>query len=133
MGMKHLQEGVTIQMIQAYLRSKFKGRLVGEDELGNRYYEEKDSSLPDRQRRWVLYRDGREASKIPPHWHGWLHYTLDEPPQNHQYCPTTAWQKEPGQNLTGTPQAYRPTGSLLGVSKVKQDYKPWFPGATEFE
>ena len=45
-----------------------------------------------RPRRWVTYTDFAEASKVPAGWHGWLHYTVDEPPtaQNYQPAPLAA-------------------------------------------
>ena len=59
-----------------------RGRLVGQDEYGNRYYEAKDArdSYDGRRRRWVIYNGYAEASKVPPDWHGWLHHTFVEPP-----------------------------------------------------
>ena len=45
-----------------------RGKFVGEDEFGNRYYEAKDNkdSYDDRKRRWVIYKGYAEASKISP-------------------------------------------------------------------
>ncbi len=59
-----------------------RGVFVGEDEFGNRYYEAKDNSdsYDARKRRWVIYKGYAEPTKIPPDWHGWMHYTFDEPP-----------------------------------------------------
>ncbi len=59
-----------------------RGRFIGEDDFGNRYYEAKDNrdSYDARKRRWVIYNGYAEASKVPPDWHGWLHYTFDDPP-----------------------------------------------------
>ena len=60
-----------------------RGVFVGKDELGNSYYEAKDdrdSYDKGRKRRWVVYNGYAEASKVPADWHGWLHYTFDEPP-----------------------------------------------------
>ena len=42
-----------------------RGRLVGEDEQGNRYYEERRASLEGRKRRYVIYSGLAEASKVP--------------------------------------------------------------------
>ena len=57
------------------------GRLVGKDDFGNRYYEQKKGVGPlGVPRRWVTYSDFAEASKVPASWHGWLHYTVDTPP-----------------------------------------------------
>ena len=106
------------------------GRFVGEDDFGNRYYEQKKGVGPaGRPRRWVTYTGLAEASKVPPDWHGWLHYTVDEPPiaENYQARP---WQKPHLMNMTGTPEAYRPPGSILthgGRPKATGDYEPWRP------
>ena len=56
-------------------------RLVGRDEQGNRYFEEKEPSMPGGgKRRWVVYHGVAEASRVPADWHGWLHHTFEEPP-----------------------------------------------------
>lgn len=100
-----------------------KGVLVGEDEFGNRYYKERNG-----WRRWVIYNGEAEASKVPPDWHGWLHYTVDVPPTEQDYRPRP-WEKPPRPNMTGTPEAYRPRGSALSPAKRRagSDYQPWQP------
>jgi NADH:ubiquinone oxidoreductase subunit len=107
-----------------------KGKLIGSDEFGNRYYEQSRGVGPlGRPRRWVTYRGFSEASKVPPGWHGWLHYTVDQPPSVENYHPRP-WQRPHLMNMTGTPEAYRPPGSILarGVRpKATGDYKPWRP------
>lgn len=106
------------------------GRLVGKDDLGNTYYEQRKGVGPlGRPRRWVTYTDFAEASKVPADWHGWLHYTVDEPPTEQSYRPRP-WQRPHLMNMTGTPEAYRPPGSILGRgvrAKATGDYKPWRP------
>ena len=109
------------------------GRFVGSDELGNRYYEQiagKGRPGPlGRPRRWVTYTDLAEASKVPPEWHGWLHYTVETPPTEERYTPRP-WEKPHRPNMTGTPEAYRPQGSILGSGqrpRATGDYKPWRP------
>jgi NADH:ubiquinone oxidoreductase subunit len=52
-----------------------KGVLVGEDAQGNAFYQTKDG-----KRRWVIFNGESEASRVSPDWHGWLHFTWDEPP-----------------------------------------------------
>ena len=43
------------------------GRLVGNDDFGNRYYEQSKGVGPlGVPRRWVTYTDLAEASKVPP-------------------------------------------------------------------
>lgn len=103
---------------------------VGEDEQGNTYYEEKKPSTFDgRKRRWVIYNGTVEASRVSPDWHAWLHFLVPEPP-------TTAplrrqpWEIDHVPNMTGTPLAYRPKGSLWRGGKRPEatgDYEPWRP------
>lgn len=106
------------------------GRFVGEDELGNRYYVQRSGTGPaGKPRRWVIYRDLADASKVPPGWHGWLHYTVDEPPSERAYVPRP-WEKPHTMNMTGSSQAYRPSGSILTDAKRPKatgDYQPWRP------
>lgn len=106
------------------------GRLVGTDEFGNRYYEQRKGVGPlGRPRRWALYEDLAEPSKIPAGWHAWLHYTVDLPPTEEPYT-MRPWQKPHRMNMTGTAEAYRPPGSILTTAhrpKATGDYKPWRP------
>lgn len=108
------------------------GEEVGSDEFGNTYYQQKRGVGPlGVPRRWVTYTDLAEASKVPPDWHGWLHYTVDQPPTKDKYRPRP-WQKPHRMNMTGTAEAYRPQGSILGKGqrpKATGDYKPWTPDA----
>ncbi|HBF30697.1 NADH:ubiquinone oxidoreductase subunit NDUFA12 [Rhizobium sp.] len=106
-----------------------KGTRVGEDELGNIYYEGTMTSfgLP---RRWVVYKGYADASAIPPGWHGWMHYRTDTPPTKETYV-AREWQKPHQANLTGTAQAYRPQGSIAAKGerpRVTGDYDAWTPG-----
>ena len=106
-----------------------KGDLVGEDELGNKYYEERGKPYrPRRRRRWVVYNGEVEASRVTADWHGWLHYTNDEPPVPN--AARYAWQKPHQKNLTGTVDAYRPRGhDYRGGQRARAtgDYEPWTP------
>jgi NADH:ubiquinone oxidoreductase subunit len=107
-----------------------RGKLVGRDDYGNRYYIQNKGVGPlGVPRRWVIYTDLAEASKVPPEWHGWLHYTVDTPPTEETYSPKS-WQKPHTMNMTGTPDAWRPQGSILGTgvrAKATGDYKAWKP------
>ncbi len=110
-----------------------KGRLVGEDEFGNRYYEtpwvEIDPSQGPR-RRWVVYNGDVDLSRVPPGWRGWLTYTAEVPPSQEDYTPRE-WERPHVPNNTGTPQAYRPRGSILSTGQrpaATGDYVPWSPG-----
>lgn len=104
-------------------------RLIGRDEQGNRYYEEKDPSGPDGyKRRWVVYHGIAEASRVPPDWHGWLHQTFAEPPTEAPLRRRN-WEKDHVPNMTGTPLAYHPAGSLVGAREkaLAPDYEAWAP------
>lgn len=106
------------------------GRMVGRDDLGNTYYVQKSGVGPlGVPRRWVVYKNLAEASLVPPEWHGWLHYTTDIMPNQEGYIPRP-WEKPHRPNMTGTAQAYRPSGSILSKGerpKATGDYKPWRP------
>ena len=98
------------------------GEKVGEDEFGNTYYRNRDDS-----RRWVIYNGEMEASRIPPEWHGWLHRTWDQPPTEAP-LPHKPWEKPHVPNLTGTPAAYAPPGSIRRPDPVeRRDYEAWSP------
>ncbi len=100
-----------------------KGEKVGEDAIGNVYYQTKGGV-----RRWVIYNGEIEASRVSPDWHGWLHFTFDAPPSK---VPLThkVWEKPHVENLTGTLAAYAPPGSMrmAGVTPARADYEAWKP------
>lgn len=100
-----------------------KGERVGEDEFGNVYHQSKDG------RRWVIYSGVTEPSQIPEGWHGWIHGRVDTPPSKEDYKPRD-WQLPHRPNMTGTPAAYRPKGSVASQEKrpeVTGDYEAWSP------
>jgi NADH:ubiquinone oxidoreductase subunit len=104
-----------------------KGEFVGQDEVGNRYY--RATTAPLGERRWVIYAGYADASHIPSGWHGWMHHTVDVPPTDENYTPHD-WQLPHQPNMTGTPLAYRPSGSVLraGVRPpATGDYNAWTP------
>lgn len=99
-----------------------KGVKVGEDEQGNIYYQTRDG-----KRRWVIFNGEVEASRISPDWHGWMHHTFKEPPTESP-LPHKAWELPHQENLTGTPSAFAPAGSLRRAAPVvRQDYEAWQP------
>ncbi len=99
-----------------------KGVRVGEDEQGNIYYRSRDD-----KKRWVIYNGEIEASRITPDWHGWIHFTYDEPPTDKPLV-HKVWEKPHHENLTGTPEAYVPAGSLhLARPIERRDYEAWQP------
>jgi NADH:ubiquinone oxidoreductase subunit len=108
------------------------GELVGTDEQGNRYYRTAGGKIDPSlgfERRWVIYNGYAEASRIPPGWYGWMHHRFDTPPTQDNYKPRE-WEKPHQPNLTGSPRAYRPPGSILSDGnrqKATGDYQPWTP------
>ena len=112
--------------------TSLRGHHVGTDEVGNRYYVQNKGVGPlDVPRRWVIYKNGAEASQISPDWHGWMHYTVDVPPTEDSPYHPHPWQKPHVPNMTGTPEAYRPQGSILHIGGRRPpstgDYKAWKP------
>ena len=103
------------QTIGTFVYTLFTGKFVGNDEFGNKYYTNK------KKKRWVIYKNEVEASKIPPEWHSWIHFLTHEIPS--QDMQKFLWQKKHVENLTGTNKAYRPEGSL--VSKLKKNNKKY--------
>jgi NADH:ubiquinone oxidoreductase subunit len=108
-----------------------RGVLIGKDEMGNRYYEAKDNrdSYDGRKRRWVIFEGYADASKVSPDWHGWLHHTFAEPPTTAP-LKRRAWEKDHLPNLSGTPYAWRPKGSLAREGErapATGDYQAWKP------
>lgn len=98
------------------------GRRVGEDTQGNIYFESKDG-----KRRWVIYNGESEASRVPMEWHGWLHHTYRDPPTVDP-LPRKPWELPHKPNMTGTPDAYVPAGSLLRAGPAeRRDYDAWTP------
>jgi NADH:ubiquinone oxidoreductase subunit len=110
------------------------GEVVGDDEFGNRYYRTKNGRIDPTlkfERRWVIYNGIAEASAVPPRWHGWMHHVVDLPPTQDKTKPHP-WEKPYQPNLTGTPGAYRPSGSTLAHGrrpKATGDYTAWTPGS----
>jgi NADH:ubiquinone oxidoreductase subunit len=109
------------------------GELVGTDELGNRYYRRTGHIIDPSsgaERRWVIYNGLADLSRVPPSWRQWLCPTTDVAPSEEAYV-AREWERPPLPNLTGTPAAYRPRGSILAEGQrpaATGDYVPWRPG-----
>ena len=106
------------QTIGTFLYTLFKGKLVGIDEFGNKYYSNSSG------KRWVIYYDTAESSKIPPEWHLWIHFLKNNIPEKNMK--KFEWQKKHKENLTGTNNAYKPEGSLSSDTKKNvKKYETW--------
>jgi len=125
-----------ISQIGTLLNTKFFGVFVGQDSFGNRYYESRDK----KQKRWVLYANEPEASKIPPEWFAWLHRICDTPlpiicdkPLPNVPYNRYVWQKPHHPNLTGSEAAILASGyglnNMIEEKRQKRSlyYKIWRP------
>jgi len=112
--------------IGTLLDTLINGRKVGTDRFGNKYYAERRTPEGRRQRRWVIYKDTLEPSRVPAEWHAWLHHTTEAPIES----PDRPWYKDHVPNLTGTPAAYVPPGDERRGGRRDRatgDYEPWRP------
>lgn len=110
------------QTFGTQLHTRRRGIRVGEDAEGNVYYRNADDSS-----RWMIFNGEAEASRLPAEWFGWLHRTIDTPPTE---APPTRkfWEKPMLPNVTGTPAAYAPPGSLRRPDPPdRRDYEAWTP------
>ena len=92
------------------LQTIFYGKLVGNDSLGNKYYESKSG------KRWIIYYGEIDASKIPNEWYSWIHFTKNKIENNHD-LKKYDWQKPHQSNQTGTNNAYHPNKNDEQIKK----------------
>jgi len=107
------------QTLGTFIYTLFVGKFVGSDELGNKYY-----SNSSKEKRWVIYKNNVESSKIPSDWYSWIHFLKKNiPSENSKKFP---WQTKHKENLTGTKQAYKPEGLLSSdLKKNTKKYETW--------
>ncbi len=103
------------QTFGTFLKTLFFGKFVGKDELGNKYYKDKSD------RRWVIYSNNIEATKITSDWFLWMHYTVDKIPSGKEK--KFSWQKKHLENKTGTKESYRPT--KIKKNDQQKKYESW--------
>lgn len=111
-----------------WLTTKISGDQVGQDHLGNAYFQSRGLEN-GKIRRWVIYAGANDASRVPPEWHGWLHYTLDALPDRALPAPRP-FELPATANLTGSSEAYRPAGAIETRKKravATGDYEAWSP------
>ena len=97
------------------IKNYFFGKQVGVDSYGNKYFESKSG------KRWIIYNDEVDASKIPKEWYSWIHFTNNKIENNHN-LKKYDWQKPHLSNQTGTENAYYPNKNN---EQVKKKYKSW--------
>lgn len=111
-----------------WLATKTSGDQVGEDHLGNVYFQSRKLEN-GKIRRWVMYAGANDASRVPPEWHGWLHYTQGDVPDRALPAPRS-FELPATANLTGSSGAYRPAGAIETSNKravATGDYQAWSP------
>ena len=106
------------QTLGTFIYTLIFGKYVGLDEFGNKYYSNSAG------KRWVIYRDSIESTKIPPEWYLWIHFLEKNKSSNN--ITKFFWQKKHRENLTGTKEAHKPEGSLSSNSKKNmKKYETW--------
>ncbi|MBY0337178.1 MAG: NADH:ubiquinone oxidoreductase subunit NDUFA12 [Acetobacteraceae bacterium] len=114
----------------ALFTARLTARKVGQDALGNTYFESRRVvPVYGRARRFVVLAKGSsEATLVPPEWHAWLHHTTASLPER----PSYPWLKPHQPNATGTALAWRPKGHDYrrgGRNASAGDYEAWTPGS----
>ncbi len=103
------------QTFGTFLKTFFTGKYVGKDIYGNKYYKNKSG------KRWVIYSDEIEATKIPSEWYLWMHYTTDKIPD--KMDKKHSWQKRHIENRTGTHLKHQPV--KIKKHSIKKKYETW--------
>merc|ERR1712071_722249 len=90
------------------------GALIGEDKLGNKYYENHRYFVG--HSRWVIYNDNvsydYDGSQVTAEWYGWLHYKTDLPPTLKPPV-SYPWIADFTENGSGTAKAYTPYSTTV--------------------
>ena len=128
------------------VENEFKvGKVVGKDQFGNTYYENKD--LMYSRDRWVEWpkrgpwtfqtRDQMEATEIPPEWHLWLSRFSEKTPAEQNY-PEPIYREPHRPNPTGGPNAYLPPGHFMNPKNntplalhLMKRYDSWQPNLAQ--
>jgi NADH:ubiquinone oxidoreductase subunit len=96
---------------------------VGEDNFGNKYYESNNCDYLGQVKRQIIYKGGVEPSKIPPIWHAWMHYMVEDSPNDEDMDKDKfAWQQV---NLPN--QAIVNSSRLIKNETSKALYNRWEP------
>ena len=97
------------------IQTFFSGKLIGTDYLGNKYFESKSG------KRWIIYKDEIDASKIPSEWYSWMHFIKNKIENLHE-LKKYEWQKPHLSNQTGTNKSYHPNKES---NEINKKYKAW--------
>lgn len=96
---------------------------IGEDYLGNQYFQSKTRDANKKNKRYVIYNNKIhnqyfEPSLVPALWHAWLHHISDNIPDNIKNFPKIHKANES-----------KPCTSLImkNIKNKKQNYSSWKP------
>jgi len=103
------------QTLGTKIQTIFFGKFKGKDSLGNKYYESKSG------KRWVIYHDEVDATKIPNEWYSWMHFINNRIEKTNNLTKYN-WQKDHLPNQTGTSSSYHPNKKKNATNKK---YKTW--------
>ena len=103
------------QTLGTRIQTIFFGKFVGNDSFGNKYYQNNSG------KRWIIYKDEVDASKIPNEWFSWMHFMTNKIENIHD-LKKYDWQKPHQYNQTGTDNAYHPNKKNVEINKK---YKKW--------
>lgn len=119
------------QTLGTALHTFSRGKLVGTDTQGNKYFIDKSGrSINGKTRRWVIYNGDIEASRVPPEWHGWLHYTVDETPLeigDEIALMRKDWHQPHEINQTGLTGAHKGVAKTQNAQADSSGYEAWLP------
>lgn len=120
----------TGQTLGTWLKTVMRGREVGRDGDGNIYYEDRRGDDGTNGRRWVIYANDNDSTRVPPEWFLWLHRLREAPPSDVPLV-VRQWEKPWRPNPTGSIRAEVPAGALSAGGRraaAAADYRPWTPG-----
>ena len=103
------------QTLGTRIQTIFFGKFVGKDSFGNKYYQSKTG------KRWVIYKEEIDATKISDEWYSWMHHTNNKIENLHD-LKKHKWQKEHLPNQTGTENSYHPKQNK---NALKKKYSSW--------
>jgi len=102
-----------VNNIGTILYSFLKGKKVGQDQQGNRFYIHRNN----KKKRWVLYKKLVDPTSLEVKWQIWL----TETNMNEEVTSSNVnykWQKNKKANQTGTPEAYHPGNETSTERKI---------------
>ena len=111
-----------INNIGTILYSFLKGKKIGQDNIGNKFYIHKKI----KNKKWVLYKYSIDPTSLDVKWQIWLTSTNNNVPLTIEEN-NFKWQKDKKPNLTGTTGSYHPK---INVAKRKKHIEKKYNNST---